>query len=202
MAARLPSRGSLAPRSAGFTLLEVLITLIVLAIGMLGLANLQSKIHVAEIESYQRAHAVLLVQDMMDRINSNRSNAASYADAAELGTGNALQDCSAAATLAARDRCQWSNALLGASETREVGGVTRNVGGLINARGCITQIQASDPTVGVCTPGIYRVTVAWQGLHETKEPNDDCGTGQYETETKRRVIYTEVSIGLPQCASP
>jgi type IV pilus assembly protein PilV len=188
--------------SAGFTLLEVLITLIVLAIGMLGLANLQSKIHVTEIESYQRAHAVLLVQDMMDRINSNRSDAANYVNAAVLGTDNPPQDCSVAATLAARDRCQWSNALLGASETREVGGVTRNVGGLINARGCISLVQASDPTVGVCTPGIYRVTVAWQGLHDTKIPEDACGTGQYGDERKRRVIFMEVSIGLPQCASP
>lgn len=183
---------------AGFTLLEVLITLIVLAIGMLGLANLQSKIHVTEIESYQRAHAVLLVQDMMDRINSNRADAANYANPAVLGQGNPPADCSLAATLAARDRCQWSNALLGASETRN----GTNVGGLINARGCITQIQASDPTVGVCTPGIYRVTVAWQGLHDTKAPEDDCGVGQYGSEAKRRVIFMEVSIGLPRCASP
>ena len=60
----------------GFTLLEVLITLIILAIGMLGLANLQSKIHVTEVESYQRAHAVLLLQDMVDRIHSNRATQA------------------------------------------------------------------------------------------------------------------------------
>jgi type IV pilus assembly protein PilV len=139
---------------------------------------------------------------MMDRINSNRTDAANYANAAVLGTGNAPADCSAAATLAARDRCQWSNALLGASETREVGGVTRNVGGLINARGCVTQVQASDPTVGVCTPGVYRVTVAWQGLHDTKAPEDDCGAGQYGEETKRRAIYMELSVGLPRCASP
>ena len=202
MTARSRPRPPRRPPSAGFTLLEVLITLIVLAIGMLGLANLQSKIHVTEIESYQRAHAVLLVQDMTDRINSNRSDAANYANAAVLGTGNAVADCTAVATLAARDRCQWSNALLGASETRTVGGVSRNVGGLINARGCVTQVQAPDPTVGVCTPGVYRVTVAWQGLHKTKAPDDTCGTGQYGSEEERRVISMEVSIGLPRCASP
>jgi type IV pilus assembly protein PilV len=189
-------------RVAGFTLLEVLITLIVLAVGMLGLANLQSKIHVTEIESYQRAHAVLLLQDMTDRINSNRTDAASYANVAVLGTGTAVQDCSVIAALAARDRCQWSNALLGASETRQVGGVTTNVGGLISARGCITQVQAPNPAIGVCTPGIYRVTVAWQGLHKTKAPADACGLNLYGSEPERRAISMDVSIGLPRCASP
>ena len=191
--------------SAGFTLLEVLITLIILAIGMLGLANLQSKIHVAEIESYQRAHAVLLLQDMIDRINSNRGDAATYADPEELGTLTA-EDC-AAATLAAvpadnklarRDRCEWSDALLGASEKK--GG--NNVGALINARGCITEIQPVDSTAGVCQPGIYRVTVVWQGLHNTVIPGDACGAGNYGSENLRRAISMEISIGVPRCASP
>jgi len=196
---------------AGFTLLEVLITLIILAVGMLGLANLQSKIHVTEVESYQRAHAVLLLQDMVDRISSNRSTDAAgvYAGAIVLGTGT-TEDCAAAtlaavtpatAKLAANDRCEWSNALLGASEKRGGG----NVGGMIGARGCIEEVQAPDNTPGVCTPGIYRVTVAWQGLHKTSVPALDCGKDLYggaSNDSMRRVISTTVSIGLPRCTNP
>lgn len=195
-------------RAAGFTLLEVLITMIILAVGMLGLANLQSKIHVTEIESYQRAQAVLLLQDMVDRINSNRSTQAlaGYVSATTLDTGTA-EDCTAATLaavtpatkrMAANDRCQWSDALLGASESR--GG--SNVGAMIGARGCIEEVQAADPATGVCTPGIYRVTVAWQGLHATKAPSLACGTGLYGNDAVRRAIATEISIGLPRCASP
>ena len=205
-------------RSRGFTLLEVLITLIILAVGMLGLANLQSKIHITEVESYQRAHAVLLLQDMVDRINSNRHEdaLALYAGANELGT-DSDEDCDAATLagiaatngqrLAATDRCQWSSALLGASEQRAGGG--GSAGGMIGARGCITEVQEPDATTGVCTPGIYRVTVAWQGLHKTKAPADllACGKDQYgeaadaDKDKLRRAISMEVSIGVPRCAS-
>jgi type IV pilus assembly protein PilV len=199
-------------RSTGFTLLEVLITLIILAVGMLGLANLQSKIHVTEIESYQRAQAVLLLQDMVDRINSNRSTdaMAGYVSATVLGT-DTDEDCDpvvlAAVTpstkrLAANDRCQWSEALLGASETRTSGGVTSNVGAMIGARGCIEEVQAPNAAIGVCTVGIYRVTVAWQGLHSTKAPALGCGAGDYGgNDAVRRAIATEISIGLPRCGS-
>ena len=196
-------------QQAGFTLLEVLITLIILAVGMLGLANLQSKIHVTEIESYQRAQAVLLMQDMVDRINSNRSDdaIAGYVNANVLGTdtAEACDDATldaitpAAKRMAARDRCQWSDALLGASETRGGG----NVGAMIGARGCIEQVQAPNDAVGVCTPGIYRVTVAWQGLHSTRAPALDCGAGEYGSDDAlRRAIATEITIGLPRCTSP
>jgi len=192
--------------AAGFTLLEILITLIILAVGMLGLANLQSKIHVTEVESYQRAHAVLLLQDMVDRIQTNRANAADYAGADALGTLSP-EDCAdatlAAITnagkhLAASDRCLWSESLLGASEQRS----GASSGGMIGARGCIEQVQAPDPTAGVCTPGIYRVTVAWQGLHKTVSPPLACGKGEYGDDGLRRVISTELTIGLPRCTSP
>jgi type IV pilus assembly protein PilV len=184
--------------SAGFTLLEVLITLIVLAIGMLGLANLQSKIHVTEMESYQRAHAVLLLQDMVDRINTNRADAAAYVSADALGN-ETDEDCTAPATLMARDRCQWSDALLGASEKKG----TANVGAMLNARGCVTLVQAEDAAAGVCQPGIYRVSVVWQGLHDTFEPENDCAAAAFAgMEKKRRVISTDITVGLPRCGSP
>jgi type IV pilus assembly protein PilV len=173
---------------------------------MLGLANLQSKIHVTEVESYQRAHAVLLLQDMTDRLKSNRAAAGSYASADSLGT-ETVEDCAdatlAAITdpgkhLAASDRCLWSESLQGASEQRS----GSSSGGMISARGCIEEVQAPDPTVGVCTPGIYRVTVAWQGLYKTVSPALACGKDAYGDDALRRAISTELTIGLPRCASP
>jgi type IV pilus assembly protein PilV len=184
----------------GFTLLEVLITLIILAIGMLGLANLQSKIHVTEVESYQRAHAVLLLQDMVDRINSNRDKAGDYVTGSPLGvqgdpSDTEIDDCSAAAMGAERDMCEWGNSLKGASEQRE----GANSGGMIGARGCVEQIQAANAAAGVCTPGIYRVTVAWQGLHKTSAPSLACGAGEYGEDEFRRAISAQFSIGVPRC---
>ncbi len=57
----------------GFSLLEVLVSMFVLALGLLGLAGLQTRVSVAEMESYQRTQALILVQDMVDRIATNGS---------------------------------------------------------------------------------------------------------------------------------
>jgi type IV pilus modification protein PilV len=67
------------PRAqAGTSLIEVLVTIVILAIGLLGLAGLQSRLQVSEMESYQRAQALVLLNDMVGRIEANRTNAASY----------------------------------------------------------------------------------------------------------------------------
>ena len=185
-------------RAAGFTLLEVLITLIVLAIGMLGLANLQSKIHTTELESYQRAHAVLILQDMVDRITTNRANAATYVTGTgtgALGTGDSQAASCTGSPGVARDKCEWSNSLKGSAE--KSGGTS--VGAMIGARGCVELIQAANPATGTCTPGIYRVSVAWQGINDTVTPSLACGSGNYGRETLRRVVSTSVTIGLPRC---
>ncbi|TMH30961.1 MAG: type IV pilus modification protein PilV, partial [Betaproteobacteria bacterium] len=59
-------------KSRGFTLIEVLISMLIMAIGLLGLAGMQAVAQRAEVESYQRAQALVLVQDMVDRVNANR----------------------------------------------------------------------------------------------------------------------------------
>jgi type IV pilus assembly protein PilV len=186
-----------ATRSRGFTLLEVLITLIVLAIGMLGLANLQSKIHVTEFEAYQRAQAVLLLQSMVDRINTNRTQAANYVTTDPLGVGDTQPtSCTSLAVGRTRDQCEWSQSLKGAAEQQG----TTDVGAMIGARGCVEQIQVANPATGVCTPGVYRVTIAWQGLHATVTPNLTCGQGNYGDENMRRVVSARVTISLNSCS--
>lgn len=55
----------------GFTLIEVLISLIVLALGMLGLAALQTLTIKNNLLAYQRGQAIQLIYDMTDRIRAN-----------------------------------------------------------------------------------------------------------------------------------
>lgn len=183
-------------RQRGASLLEVLITIVIVAFGLLGLAGLQSKVQLGEIESYQRAQAILLLSDMTERINTNRSQAASYIVASPVGTGDSQPaSCTSLAVGPSRDLCEWSNALKGAGEQKS----SANVGAMLGARGCITQEQAPDPTPGICTPGIYLVDVAWQGMYRTAASAIICGQGSYGNDAYRRVISSQIVVGLPAC---
>ena len=183
----------------GFSMIEVLVTIVILMIGLLGLAGLQMKAVTAQMESYQRSQALTLLRDMGNRINANRMNAALYQTAA-LGTasGVAAPACPFVAAptgnaIADADLCEWHSSLLGAAEIQS--GVA-NVGAMIGARGCITQTVA--PASGVAA--VYQVEVAWQGLNSTATPTITCGAGQYGAdETKRRAIALPVSIGCLSC---
>lgn len=59
-------------RSSGFTLVEVLVALIVLSIGMLGIAALYLEGLRATRDALVRTQAVALTADMADRIRANR----------------------------------------------------------------------------------------------------------------------------------
>jgi type IV pilus assembly protein PilV len=62
---------------SGFTLLEVLIALLILAVGLLGLAALHTVGLRSNHSAYQRTQATILTYDMMDRLRSNRNRAMS-----------------------------------------------------------------------------------------------------------------------------
>lgn len=200
--------------TSGFSMIEVLITIFILAFGLLGQAGLQLKMQVAEMESYQRGQALILLNDMSERMKANSAAADSYVTAAAasgpaggtatglIGTGDAQPaSCSAlTAGSAARDICEWSNLLKGSSEVMNPGtSASTNVGAMIGARGCITQTQAPDSTTGVCQPGIYEVSVAWQGRTRTVASAMTCGQGSFGTDDYRRVVSTSITVGLPGC---
>lgn len=181
----------------GVTLLEVLITIVILAFGLLGLAGLQSKIQLAEVESFQRSQAIVLLSDMTERISANTANASSYVSASAYGTADSQpSSCTALAAGASRDVCEWSNALKGASETKS----SAKVGAMLGARGCVVEIQAQDATTGVCKPGIYQVTVAWQGMGKTVAPSLACGQNSYGDDEYRRAIASRVVVPLMTCS--
>src|SRR5438874_2148258 len=112
-------------------------------------------------------------------------------------TGDAQPtDCSGIAAGPNHDLCEWSNALKGASEQRS----GANAGGMEGARGCVTQLQAPNPALGVCTAGVYQVAVAWQGMVATATPALACGTGLYgASDGFRRTIAATVSVGTTSC---
>ncbi len=181
-------------------MIEVLVTLLIVTFGLLGLAGLQLKLQSSEMESYQRAQALVLLNDMSERIVTNNGNAASYVSSSAIGTGDTEPaSCTGlAAGSVARDLCEWSNELKGSAETVTGAG---NVGAMVGARGCITQVQAANPASGVCLPGIYQVAVAWQGIVKTAAPAISCGQTQYGSdEGYRRVISRIVTVGLPGCS--
>jgi len=181
-------RSASAARGRGLTLIEVLVTIAILSIGLLGVAALQARMQLAQAESYHRAHAVLLLQGMVDRLNANRHVALDYVTGEALGAGNEVRDCGGH-TGAARDLCEWNNALLGASEVTADG---QQAGGMIDARGCISNVVATMPREFV-------VAVSWQGLAPTVAPTAiPCGQGLYGDERMRRALVAHVTVGCLQ----
>jgi type IV pilus assembly protein PilV len=55
----------------GFTLIEVLVTLVIMAVGMLGLAGMQATSLKNTESSYQRSQATIMAYDMLDRMRAN-----------------------------------------------------------------------------------------------------------------------------------
>lgn len=187
-------------RQSGLSLLEVLISLLILVFGLLGMIGLQARAQIGTFESYQRGQALIFAQDMADRIMINRQAATCYAittDAANgtpyLGTGySGTPACvttagtAAMQTLAANDLAAWNNALKGSAETS--GG--SQIGGLIGARGCISYDTATSR---------YRISVAWQGMAATVAPTAgdtaaNCGKNLYGSETQRREVNVTLMI--------
>ncbi|MEK6592716.1 MAG: type IV pilus modification protein PilV [Pseudomonadota bacterium] len=184
-----PSRGK--NGIAGFTMLEILISLVIVLLGVLGLAALIIRSNQAEMESYQRVQALMLAQDMADRINANRKVITCYSNGAtgmQLGTGySGTPACAAGNTQqnarAVADMTAWNSLLTGSAEVLS----GSNVGAMIGARGCVDQIDPATQT--------YIVSVAWQGLAATAAPGNTCGLNLYGTDSLRRVVSVTLRIG-------
>ncbi|MDH3316869.1 MAG: type IV pilus modification protein PilV [Gammaproteobacteria bacterium] len=67
----------------GFSLIEVLVALVILAVGVLGLAALQTTGLQFTHDAYIRSQATVVVYDLVERMRNNVSNANSYIAAAD-----------------------------------------------------------------------------------------------------------------------
>ena len=160
-------------------------TIVILAIGMLGLVGLEGRLQVTQLEAYQRSQALILLKDMENRLAANQLNAANYVTATAIGAGGTCATSSTSVQQA--DAIAWCNDILGAGETS--GGA--KVGALINGLGCVEAIGNNQ----------YLITVAWQGLSAVgAPPGSTCGQGQYNSvggcagDVCRRTVSTTVQI--------
>lgn len=64
--------------SRGFTLVEVLVTVVIFSVGLLGLAGLQATGIKLNHSSLIRSQATLLAYDVVDCMRANKANIASY----------------------------------------------------------------------------------------------------------------------------
>ena len=189
------SQRQVARRQSGFGLIEILITLLIAAVGLLGAASMQLLSKRSNFDAAQRTTAAHLGQDLLERMRSNPAALITYIEAGELGGGSLAEPgllctddtvCNAE-ELATYDRWEWELALDGAFETQD----GEAAGGLAGAQACIR-----GPAFGAT--GTYEVAIAWRGTTELTNPDiDDCGsaTGDYgDDNAYRRVLVVRTFI--------
>ena len=175
----------------GTSMIEVLVTLVIIAFGLLGMAGLQMRLQVSEMESYQRSQALLVLNDISNRMVVNRSNVAAYLVAPGSPLGAGMTCPTTTTTTVQRDLKEWCDILQGTSETTSSGATKQ--GGMIGGRGCIEQVGAE-----------YLITVAWQGLTPISAPPSSvaCGANSYNasagspcvSDRCRRTVTTVIRI--------
>jgi type IV pilus assembly protein PilV len=123
--------------SHGFSLLEVLVALVVISIGLLGVAAMQTMALTAGQGGYLRTQAVFQTYDMMDRLRANATGlAAGLYDNIPDTPGSLPAACSPCAADQIRnfDRYDWN---------------TANQNLLPNGRGTVTSPDSNTFTINV-----------------------------------------------------
>ncbi|MGB5146969.1 MAG: type IV pilus modification protein PilV [Porticoccaceae bacterium] len=190
-------------RARGATLIEVLIAVLVLAVGILGLMGLQINGKRTNYAALQRSAAVSLAQDMMNRMRANPNVAptvtfldTNYDTGSYTGDGvgggtitTTPKDCAVVdaacspTQLAAYDLWAWEKQLDDA--------VTSN--GLINPTGCI------DVDLSAADGSLVTVIVAWESKIDLDQTalvarmpaGMNCGAGKYGTgDTRRQAVFS------------
>lgn len=148
-------------RQRGFTLVETMVALVVLSIGLLGVAKLVTGAVHANDSGYMRGQATQLAYEILDEMRANRPGALSY-----VGAGTST-DCSTApctpAALAGLDMYNW-NARVAATLPNGVGTVTPSAGAAGTVATIVvtwddSQAQWAFGTAAGSTPGAMAITL-------------------------------------------
>lgn len=197
---RISNKRSLA-RSAGFTMVEVLVSVIIFSVGLIGVARLQVVAKQNNYDAVQRVAATSVAQDLLSRMRSNHTVLNTYVSNSGSTTigrnsisseptpvcGDSGSSCTAN-QLASHDLWEIEKALDGIAEQDDDG---NSLGGLTLPTLCITGPAAGDS-------GVYTVAIAWRGKANLSNPDSStCGdnTGLYgDANEFRRVLVMQTFI--------
>ncbi len=173
------SQVALRKKISGFTIIEALIALLVMAVGLLGVAALQVQSKRANMHAVQRTLASVQANDILERMRNNATRLSDYITT--VGGQTVSSEPSPACTdsnsctppqLAAHDLWVWEQVIDGAGELND-GDFT---GGLVLPTACV-----AGPGGG--GSGIYTVTIVWRGHNAITDTNpNNCGqaSGKYD----------------------
>ena len=140
-------------KQRGFTLIEIMVTVVILAIGLLGLAGLQASSIKYNSTAYQRSQATNLAYDIADRMRANVA-------AARNGDYDVALNFSApgGSTLAVTDLKQWRQALINT---------------LPSGTGSIVRPNSAS------RPGLFAITIQWD---DDRDATTQAQSFQMDTE--------------------
>lgn len=180
-------------RQSGMSLIEIMVAVVVVSIGLLGVARMEILAKQSNVEAIQRTTATQLAQQIIEKMRANPGQLPAYVGQV-LGAGTLTKPsptCDSTtcttAQLAAWDLYQWDQALIGANEVNTK--TSSKAGGLDSPRGCIA---------GPGGAGAYTIAIVWRGKTPMKNPTSTtCGNnlGLYGTnEEYRRVLVVNLYI--------
>ena len=184
-------------RQTGFSLIELLVSIVVFSIGLLGIAGLQIVSKKSNYEGFQRTVASQVAYGMLEDMRANGSGISVYAASPDLGGGRLaglpVANCRdvntpcSPAQMAGHDLWYWERIIDGAQEI----GTEGQSGGIAFPTLCV-----NGPAGGVA--GVYTVSVAWLGSVSLGGPaNNACGagSGKYgDGDANRRVLQVATFI--------
>lgn len=193
-----------ADKQGGMLMIEVLVTILIVSLGMLGIAAMFVRSQQFNDEAYQRYQALDIAHELSEQLSTNSAEAkkkdgSAYltdkAGGASFTRSSACTTCDSAA-MAKFDITRFHDALLGAQKTQS----GTKVASLIGARGCVEYRGVAGSETN---PPRFRISVVWQGRQfagaafaaTTTDPTT-CGDGLYKIDEKdhRRVISLEVQV--------
>lgn len=155
------------PSQRGLSLIEVLVTLLTVSLALLGTVGLQAFSLRLNQGAQFRIQAVLMVADLVERLEANKAGAASgfYLQPGDASKNCVAQSCSQA-DLAAYDLAQWRSAVFAV---------------LPYATTQVTRAEAGGP-------GAYTIRIAWVDRRNNGSDAAAVGTGQRMVYTATRTI--------------
>jgi type IV pilus assembly protein PilV len=131
----------------GFTLVEVLVAVLVLAVGLLGLAGLQATSLKNNQSAYNRSQATQLAYDIADRMRANVLTIPTYTTANSSAIANCKNTTGCSPSeMAANDLYEWTSAISAALPKGAIGNIT------------------------LTNTGMYSITISWT---ENRDDNAD-----------------------------